>query len=547
VLIVGAGINGAGLFRDLALQGVDVVLIDRGDYCSGASAAPSRMIHGGLRYLEFGEFRLVKESVRERNLLLKNAAHYVRPLATTIPIFSWFSGAVSCVRRFLHLGGNRPAHRGAVMVKLGLAFYDLFTGKSRLTPRHKFTSRAESLAARPKLNSKLIKTATYYDASITYPERLCVELIIDGEQSCPDAAAANYVSLAGSSGGAVTLRDEYTGETFQLRPKVLVNATGAWIDFANRALGRQTRLISGTKGAHLVLDNDELMRTLRGEMIYYETSDGRVSVALPWLGKPLVGSTDIRVDDPDSVRCEDDEIDYILGALSEAMPELTIDRSQIVSTFSGVRPLRHAEGGYTVQLSRDHHCAVLEPGEDVGFPVYCLVGGKWTTFRAFAEQVTDRVLEHFGLARRAGTEDLPIGGGRDYPKSDEARQAWLARLAQETGLPEQRLSVLLDRYGTRAAQVAAFLVEGPDGPLTHHAGYTRREIEFLVRREGIVHLDDLLLRRTAVALLGELTGGLLGELAELVGGVCGWSEQRAGEEVDRARAILRDKHRIELC
>jgi glycerol-3-phosphate dehydrogenase len=546
VLIVGAGINGAGLFRDLAVQGVDVVLIDKGDYCSGSSAAPSRMIHGGLRYLEFGEFRLVRESVRERNLLLKNAAHYVRPLPTTIPIFSWFSGAVSCVRRFLHLGGRRPPHRGAVMVKAGLAFYDLFTGKSRLMPRHKFTSRAEALALRPKLNRRLIKTATYYDASITYPERLCVELIIDGQQSCPDAVAANYVSLVEGSGEAVMLRDEQTGETFTLRPKLLVNATGAWIDFANRALGRQTKLISGTKGAHLVLDNDDLMQTLRGEMIYYETSDGRVSVALPWLGKPLVGSTDIRVDDPETVRCEDDEIDYILGALREVTPELTIDRSQILSTFSGVRPLRHAEGGATVQLSRDHHCAVLEPGEDVSFPVYCLVGGKWTTFRAFAEQVTDRVMEHLGLARRTGTEHLPIGGGRDYPKSDEARRAWLARLGQETGLPEERLALLLDRYGTRAAQVAAFVTEGPDGPLTHHPGYTRREIEFLVRHEGVVHLDDLLLRRTAIALLGELTTGLLGELAALLGRLRGWSEQQVGAEVERTLAILREKHRIEL-
>jgi glycerol-3-phosphate dehydrogenase len=547
VLIVGAGINGAGLFRDLALQGVDVVLVDKGDYCSGASAAPSRMIHGGLRYLEFGEFRLVKESLRDRNLLLQNAPHYVRPLPTTIPIFSRFSGAVSCVQRFLHLGGSRPTRRGAVMVKAGLTFYDLFTGKKRLMPRHKFTSRAESLAMRPLLNRKLIKTATYYDASITYPERLCVELLIDGQELCEDAVAVNYVSLAGGSGPGVSLRDECSGETIEVRPKVLVNATGAWIDFANQAIGRETKLISGTKGAHLVLDNDELMDTLRGEMIYYETSDGRVAVALPWLGKALVGSTDIRVDDPDTVRCEDDEIEYILGALHEVMPHVKIDRSQILSTFSGVRPLRHAGGGATVQLSRDHHCAVLDPGDEVRFPVYCLVGGKWTTFRAFAQQVTDKLMEHFGRARQAGTEDLPIGGGKDFPKSDEATRAWLERLEQRTGLPEQRLSVLLDRYGTRAEQVAAFLAGGPDRALSHHPGYTRREIEFLVRHEGVVHLDDLLLRRTAIALLGELTSELMAELAELVAELLAWSEQQAAEDVDRTLAILRDKHRVEIA
>jgi glycerol-3-phosphate dehydrogenase len=242
-LIVGGGINGAGLFRDLALQGVDVLLIDKGDFCSGASAAPSRMIHGGLRYLEFGEFSLVRESLKDRNLLLANAAHYVRPLPTVIPIFAWFSGAWSCVARFLHVGGSRPAHRGVLMVKMGLSFYDLFTRKNRATPTHTFASRADSLARRPLLNPRLVKTATYYDASITYPERLAVELLIDGEAACPDALAVNYLTLQEGSADSVVLRDECSAETFTVRPRVLVNAAGAWIDFTNRTLGHPTKMI----------------------------------------------------------------------------------------------------------------------------------------------------------------------------------------------------------------------------------------------------------------------------------------------------------------
>jgi len=273
VLIVGGGINGAGLFRELALQGIDVWLIDQWDFCAGASAAPSRMIHGGLRYLEFGEFRLVKESLRERNLLLQNAPHYVNPLPTTIPLFSWFSGSISSIRRFLHLGGTRPARRGALMVKAGLSFYDLFTRKHRLMPRHTFTSRGEALRQRPLLRGDIIKTATYYDAWISYPERLCLELLLDGEDICPQARAVNYVSLQGGSAEAATLRDELSGETFDVRPKVLVNATGGWIDFVNRRLGQDTKLVGGTKGAHLVLDNQDLMDALCGEMVYYETPD----------------------------------------------------------------------------------------------------------------------------------------------------------------------------------------------------------------------------------------------------------------------------------
>jgi len=548
VLIVGGGINGAGLLRDLALQGIDALLVDKSDFCTGASAASSRMIHGGLRYLEFGEFRLVNESLKDRNLLLENAAHYVKPLPTTIPIFSWCSGAVSCIRRFLHLGGTRPPNRGALMVKIGLTCYDIFTRKHRVTPKHRFASREEALARRPHLHPDLIRTATYYDAWISYPERLCLELLLDAEQLSDDARAVNYLSLHGvsSEGQTVELRDELSAEILTVKPRVLINATGGWIDFANQKLGYETAMIGGTKGAHLVVDNDELIETLQGEMIYYETPDGRVSVVLPWLGKALVGSTDIRCGNPDDVRCEEDEVEYMLGSLREALPNLEIKRSQIVSRFSGVRPLRRSEGA-TVQASRDHLCSVLEPSDKVRFPVYNLIGGKWTTFRAFAEQVTDRLLAQFGRQRRAGTEWLAIGGGKEFPRSERAKSQWLARIHAQTKLPEARLGDLLDRYGTRAEQVAAFLTEQEDRPLTHLPEYSRREIEFLVRCERVVHLDDLLLRRTAIALLGQLSSELFGELVEIVSTLQQWSEEETRNEIERTLALLKDRHGISVA
>ena len=546
VLIVGGGINGAGLFRELALQGIDVWLIDKSDFCAGASAAPSRMIHGGLRYLEFGEFRLVKESLRERNLLLQNAPHYVNPLPTTIPLFSWFSGSISSVRRFLHLGGTRPTRRGAMMVKAGLSFYDLFTRKHQRMPRHMFTSRGEALARRPLLHPGIIKTATYYDAWISYPERLCLELLLDGEEFCPEARAVNYVSLQGGSAEAATLRDELSGEVFDVRPKVLVNATGGWIDFANRALGHDTKLVGGTKGAHLVLDNQDLMDALQGEMVYYETPDGRVSIALPWLGKALIGSTDIRCGNPDDVRCEDEEIDYMLENVRGVFPELQVDRSHVVSFFSGVRPLRYSNASATVQASRDHLCSVIDPADELRFPIYSLVGGKWTTFRAFAQQVADRLLEHFGQTRRAGSQRLAIGGGKDFPKNGTAKRQWVAELQNRTPLGEERLRTLLDRYGTRAEPVADFIAEASDRPLGDHSGYSLREVEFVLRNEGVVHLDDLLLRRTAIALLGELTGDLFEELLSLMATLRGWSKEEAHVEGDRVRTILRERHGIQI-
>jgi glycerol-3-phosphate dehydrogenase len=547
VLIVGGGINGAGLLRELALQGVDALLVDKADFCCGASAGSSRMVHGGLRYLEFGEFRLVKESLKDRNLLLGNARHYVHPLKTTIPIFKRFSGVFGAIRKFLNLGsGTRPTCRGSLIVKMGLTFYDIFTRKNRMTPKHKFTSRRKSLAERPMLPKDIVCTATYYDAWVSYPERLGLELILDAAGLCPKARALNYVSLNGADGDTAILRDELSGDELRVKPKVMINATGGWIDFTNKIIDRETTLVGGTKGGHLIIDNDQLYEALAGGMIYYETPEGRVAIAMPWLGKSLIGSTDLRVDNPDDARCTDDEVEYMLDSIRNVFPDLQVDRSQILSRFTGVRPLRSADAASTGQVSRDHLCAVTEPDEHISFPVCSMTGGKWTTFRAFSEQVTDNLLERLGMERHLSSDDVEIGGGRGFPEDDEARQRWVSSLAERMDMDKDRIELLLQRYGTRAEQVVGFICEAPDEPLKNHQNYTRREIEFIIDREAIVHIDDLLLRRTAIALLGELTRELLVELTEIAGGMCQWSADRVADEIGRAEAILLDKFGVEL-
>ncbi|MCX5771917.1 MAG: glycerol-3-phosphate dehydrogenase/oxidase [Candidatus Hydrogenedentes bacterium] len=546
VLVIGAGINGAGTFRDLALQGVDVLLVDKGDFCSGASAASSRMIHGGLRYLEYGEFRLVREALRERNLLLQNAPHYVHPLPTTIPIRYWFSGSISCIKRFFGLGGDRPADRGAVLIKLGLMFYDLVTGKSRQMPRHRFTSRKKSLQRRPSLPTDILCTATYYDAWVSQPERLCFEVIADGEASCDRAKALNYIAVQGASGANVTLRDDVSGAILKVRPRVVINATGAWIDFTNRTLSHATTLIGGTKGAHLVVDSAPLLKAFDGEMIYFENADGRTAVALPWLGKALIGTTDIRIDDPELARCEEGEVEYILEAIARVFPAIKIERRQILSHFSGVRPLPRSNATTTGQISRNHHCVETEPRNGINFPVLSLVGGKWTTFRAFSEQVTDNVLARLKIKRRAATTHLAIGGGKDYPRNPEDRAQWLLSAARIATTNNNRIETLLERYGTTAEAVARFISSAPDSHLQNHQDYTRREIEYLVQHENVVRLDDLVLRRTPLALLGELTEPLLDELAAIAAPLLGWDSDQTRTELDRTRVILRERFGIIL-
>ena len=213
VLIVGAGINGIGTFRDLTLNGVDVLLVDRADFCSGASAASSHMAHGGIRYLENGEFRLVREAVRERNRMIQNAPHIVKPLPTTIPIFKYFSGIFNAPLKFLGWL-DKPSERGSLIIKLGLLMYDAYTGKHRTVPRHKVLSRANSLAKWKQLNPQVVNTATYYDGLISNPERLALEILLDAEADNPNARVLNYVSMVSGEKDTVILRDELSDETY---------------------------------------------------------------------------------------------------------------------------------------------------------------------------------------------------------------------------------------------------------------------------------------------------------------------------------------------
>jgi glycerol-3-phosphate dehydrogenase len=547
VLVVGAGINGASVFRELALHGFDALIVDRGDFACGTTAAPSRMIHAGLRYLEFGEKTLVSEGVHERNLLLQNCPHYIFPLPTTIPFQSRFEGMMGVIRKTFGMSpGPRSKRRGKCMIGVGLRMYDKFAAHNRQMPKHHFTSRTEAFERRPALHPKTIGTATYYDGWISYPERLCMEVITDAEAACENARALNYVSAKSSAGDTVTLHDEISGQDIEVRPKVVVNAAGAWIDFANENLGHPSKLIAGTKGAHLILENDELLKALDGEMLFYETPDGRAVVALPWLGKPMIGSTDIHVDNPDDARCDEEEIDYMIGCVKHLLPDVKIDRSQILSTFSGVRPLKATSAESTGQMSRSHLTDISEPTESANFPVFSLVGGKWTPFRAFGEQAADKLLAHFDMPRKICTESIQIGGGKDFPRTDLERTRWIKGVSESTGLDAGRIDTLLVRYGTLARQVAEFCTADNDRPLDHHKTYTTREVEFMIRNERVEHLDDLLLRRTAIALLGELTDELLDELLGIFASLHELSEDQIATERKRTVDILRDRHRIEL-
>ncbi|MCQ4630203.1 glycerol-3-phosphate dehydrogenase/oxidase [Shinella sp. CPCC 100929] len=542
VCVLGGGINGLSVFRELALQGVDVLLVEKDDYCSGASAALSRMVHGGLRYLENGEFSLVQESLVERDRLLRNAPHYVAPLPTTVPIFDVFSGLANGIVRFLGLT-RRPSRRGAIAIKTGLGIYDFLTRKRALMPKHQFRGRKATLEKWPALNPAIRNSATYYDAWVSHPERIGIELLRDGLSAGPNAKALNYATVEQAGAGEFLLRDGVSGETLSIQPRLVINATGGWIDIANGTLfpeeARPAPLVGGTKGSHLIIDNAGLRDMLDGHMIYYENEDGRICILFPYLGKVLVGSTDIRVDDPGTVRCEADERDYILQSLAFVLPVVKIRPEEIVFQFAGVRPLPASNDSFTGRIPRDHFCTVLE-GQDGGPPVLCMIGGKWTTFRSFGEMAADMALERLGKSRRVDTAERTIGGGRAFPKDGSG---WVRDLAALTGISTERAALLFERYGTDAADVARFIAAAPDHPLPH-GGYSVRELIHLIRCEAVEHLDDLLARRTTLAITGELSLAMTEAALGVLAAEKGWSAQRAGEERSRFLTLMGERHGV---
>jgi glycerol-3-phosphate dehydrogenase len=520
VLIIGAGINGCGTFRDLCLQGVDCLLIDKCDVCSGASAAPSRLIHGGIKYLETREYRLVRESAMERNRLLRNAPHFVKPLETVFPSRSWLAGLLPAALGML--GFNTAIReRGTILIELGLALYDVYNRKVKALPDHSYFNRRKLRAEYPDLAPDLHAAGAYYEARVTHAERLGLELVLDGMAANPASALRTYTHVAGRpTGNVITLQDSITGENRDVTADIIINAGGAWIDKVNATLGINSVHMGGSKGSHLIVNHPQLLQALKGRMLYFGCADGRFNLIYPFFGNVLVGSTDLAQKDPDTVVCSPEETDYLLSAVSEILPKIRLTRNDVILTYCGVRPLPRAEGIDIGAVSRDHAIGrdVLPDGK---VPVLSLIGGKWTTFRAFSEQTCDTVLGLLGMSRKVSTENLAIGGGRDFPLTDST-------------LPPR----LVERYGSTAHKVIAHASAMADQPLASLPSYSTGEIAYICQTENVRHLADLLLRRTAITMEGLLTPAVIAETARIAAKVLGWDSTRTTSEIAHAQAEM---------
>lgn len=530
VLIIGAGINGCGTFRDLCLQGVDCLLIDRVDVCSGASAAPSRLIHGGIKYLETNEFRLVRESAMERNRLLNNAPHYVKALEVVFPVNSWFAGLKDAVLGYLGFKA-RIKERGALLIEIGLRIYDFYNRKVKALPDHRFFGRNKLREQFPAVTKNAVAAGLYYEGRVTHAERLGLELVLDGLAAQPQSSLRTYTEVQGQpQQGAFTLKDLITGETTQITADVLINASGAWIDKVNDGLGISSRYMGGSRGAHLIVKHQGLLQATQGRMMYFGCRDGRFNLLYPFFGNVLVGSTDLAQKDPDLAHCSAEETDYLLSVVSEIFPDIKLTRDDVILTYSGVRPLPRANGKDIGDVSRDHSIGRdTLPGTDV--PVLSLIGGKWTTFRAFSEQSCDAVLSLLGKQRVVSTVEMPIGGGRDYPRDENSRNAMVSKIGT-------RGNELLDRYGTKAFAVQQFAAKTQDRPMSSLPAYSTGEIAYICTNENVRHLADLLLRRTAITMEGLLTADVIQETAIIAANVLSWDKKSMAAEIEHATSEL---------
>ena len=477
VAIVGAGINGAGIARDAALRGLRVVIIDKSDMCSGTSAVSSRLIHGGLRYLEYAEIPLVYESLHERRSLRKIAAHLVSPLRISIPIFA-------------------GARRGKLLIRMGMVAYDILSFRKSL-PMHDMLGRDEMTAAEPGLRSdKLVGAARYHDAQITFAERLVLENLLAARAAGADIMTyceVTEIKTSRSRVAALVCVDR-DGRQVEVSASTVINAAGPWVDKVLQAAPRQSKqLVGGTKGSHIVVDPFD---GAPKDAFYVEAeSDGRPFFIIPWNKQFLIGTTDIRYHGSlDKIRASREEVDYLLAETNRVFPDANLTTKSINFAYAGVRPLPFRERGPESAITRRH---IIKHNRRIAKGLISIIGGKLTTYRNLAEHAVEKVAKVMrrDIPRsRTDTTALPGSWG-----IDEAR----ATLAGVEALSTDGVDRLLSVYGGRAADIVALASADLDAVETLRESKQHLKAEFIyaIREEFATTLVDVVFGALWLALI----------------------------------------------
>jgi glycerol-3-phosphate dehydrogenase len=507
--VIGGGINGAAIARDAALRGLSVILLEKDDFASGTTSWSTRLIHGGLRYLEHFEFELVRESLVERERLLQNAPHLVEPLPLVLPVF-------------------RSSTHSPAKLRIGMRLYDLFSRGGSL-PKHRWFSRAEAGARWPELTMEGLRGSfRYFDAQATFPERLVIEQIASAVSF--GAVAINYarvtsIDTAGSVVTGVTFVDEVSGRSHAVHARTVVNVAGPWVDQVLSSLVPPPRReIGGTKGSHIFL-----ARTGQepSDALYAEAeSDGRPFFIIPWNGLTMIGTTDLPFDgDLDNVTATTDEIDYLLAETRRLLPHLELSRESVLFTYSGVRPLPATSSESTGGITRRHFLIDHAPGRD---GLYSVVGGKLTTHRSLAEEVVDQVCHDLGDRAPCRTQDLPFPYSPGTGLEDLREE-----LIGSFGIAPTAAHRLASIYGTRSREIASLAAaDQPLGvPLAETTLATGAELVWTIENEMALGLSDAVIRRAIAAWTADLGRAAAEGAARIGQSHLGWSKDRAADEL----------------
>jgi glycerol-3-phosphate dehydrogenase len=509
VLVVGGGVVGAGTALDAATRGLTTGLVEARDWASGTSSRSSKLIHGGLRYLEMLDFGLVREALKERGLLVQRLApHLVRPVPFLYPL--------------THRGWER------LYAGTGVAMYDtmgLSSGHSRGLPRHRHLSRRHALRVAPCLRKdSLVGALQYYDAQVD-DARFVATLV---------RTAARYGTLAANRARVIgflregervvgaRVQDVERGEEYEVRARQIVNATGVWTDETQALVGERGQFhVRASKGIHLVVPRDRIHSTT-GLILRTEKS---VLFVIPWGRHWIIGTTDTDWDlDKAHPAASSADIDYLLEHVNSVLA-VPLTRDDVQGVYAGLRPLLAGESEATSQLSREHTVAHPVPG------LVVVAGGKYTTYRVMAKDAVDAAVH--GLDRRVAaccTEEVPLAGAEGYPALWNAR----AGIAARAGLHVARVEHLLNRFGSLIDEVLALIARDPSlgDPLTGADDYLRAEVVYAASHEGARHLDDVLTRRTRISIETFDRGTRCArEAAELMAPVLGWSPEHVDKEV----------------
>jgi glycerol-3-phosphate dehydrogenase len=516
LLVVGGGITGAGVAREAALRGLSVAVVEARDFASGTSSRSSKLIHGGLRYLQQGEVALVREAATERLALRRIAPHLASQVAMLVPVY-----------------GRTSA--GMYKLRVGLTLFDKLASVAA-GERHRMLSRAEVMATVPALASDRLHGAGVYPEYVTDDARLVLDTLKSAHAA--GAAVVNHVRVAALGAReafrAVELVDEESGATLVTRARVVVNAAGPWVD-AIRGLDDpdERPVLHLTKGIHLVFPRALLPTS---HSIVMQAADGRPLFTVPHGDHVYVGTTDTSYEGPlDEPVVTAADADYVLATLRRTFPGVRLDADQVVGTWAGLRPLVHEEGRSPSEISRKDEITVSAAG------LVTIAGGKLTTYRRMAERVLDAALPGLGVAAPPSRSDrLALAGGELGGAPDLASYAASPAVrAGMEGVPPETMARLVATYGSDALEVVQ-AAERPEAlvPLAAGVPLSAAEVRHAVRREMACTLTDVLERRSRLALFATADARRLAPLvAALVADERQWSEARRAAELARFEAL----------